>query len=152
MWTHFWDMNSGGGRKEEWTHIYIEEGEEVSRIVFYNRFGHNADRVTCTCCGSDYSISTYETLAEATAYQRGCDFVYFNEKGEEIAEEEWEASRKEGRPVNGEYVERQAADSLHKYKTLEEFKAMNDVLVIYAKDIKSEEKIGDIPVQGYVWK
>jgi hypothetical protein len=70
-WTQFWDMHSGGGTKEEWSQIYIEAPEEEAVSVFYSMFGHNPHRVSCTCCGPDYSISEYETLEEASAYDRG---------------------------------------------------------------------------------
>ena len=70
-WTHFWDMHSGGGTKEgSYEHIYIEASEDEAVAVFYNRFGHDPNRVSCTCCGEDYSISEYSSLDEATHYQR----------------------------------------------------------------------------------
>lgn len=68
MWTKFMDMYSGGGKKEKWEYIYIEASEVEAKIIFYNRFGHNPERVTCTCCGKDYSISEYETLEKAIKY------------------------------------------------------------------------------------
>jgi len=52
------DMHSGGDLKEKWQYIYIEAPEEEAKVIFYNRFGHNPNRVTCTCCGKDYSISS----------------------------------------------------------------------------------------------
>ena len=65
MWTLFYDMHSGGGAKEDWESIFIESGsEEEARRIFYNKFGHNPDRVTCTCCGNDYSIDSEDTLKE----------------------------------------------------------------------------------------
>ncbi len=70
MWTQFYDMHSGGGQKEEWNKIYIEAPKEQAKIIFYNRFGHNPEKVTCTCCGDDYSISEYKTLGKATEYER----------------------------------------------------------------------------------
>jgi hypothetical protein len=70
MWTHFWDMHSGGDLKEEWGHIYIEAPQEEAEVIFYNRFGHNPNRVTCTCCGEDYSISEGRSLGELTKYHR----------------------------------------------------------------------------------
>lgn len=70
-WTLFWDMNSGGGRKEKWRYIYIEETKENAKRVFYNRFGHNPERITCTCCGKDYVIKESKTLEESTKYHRG---------------------------------------------------------------------------------
>lgn len=72
MFVQFWDMHSGGGCKEKpYEQIYIEaESEEEAKRIFYGRFGHNPDRVTCTCCGRDYSISSSESLEDATKYQR----------------------------------------------------------------------------------
>ena len=71
MWTHFYDMHSGGGMKEEpYEHIYIEQALEKAVTVFYNKFGHNPYRVSCTCCGKDYSVSESKTIEEATEYQR----------------------------------------------------------------------------------
>lgn len=99
MWTQFLDMHSGGGQKEKFSHCYIEAPENEAKVIFYNRFGHSPERVSCTCCGEDYSISESETLEQASGYQRGCA----------------------------------------------------NVCVIYAKDIKPEERVGEIPEQGYVW-
>ena len=131
MWTSFMDMHSGGGLKEKWSHIYIEAPQNEAKVIFYNRFGHNPERVTCTCCGEDYSICEHKTLNEATAYERGCA---------------WDREKKC-------YVEKQDKQSLfRKYITLSEYKEAKDVLIIYKKNIKPEEKEGEVPVQGYVWK
>jgi hypothetical protein len=64
-------MHSGGGLKEApYQYIYIECGsEEEGKLIFYNRFGHAPERISCTCCGDDYSISFGE-LEELTAYDR----------------------------------------------------------------------------------
>lgn len=73
MWTRFMDMNSGGGSKEEWEYIYIEAPEDEAKVIFYNRFGHNPERVTCTCCGRDYSIDSEEKIVDLqSAYEAGC--------------------------------------------------------------------------------
>lgn len=56
-WTEFYDMRSGGGKKEKFGTIYIQAPEDAAEVIFYNRFDHSPRRVTCTCCGSDYSIS-----------------------------------------------------------------------------------------------
>lgn len=70
-WTHFYDMHSGGGRKEgPYEHIFIESSEDEAITIFYNRFGHNPRRVSCTCCGEDYSISQSDTLHAATYCER----------------------------------------------------------------------------------
>lgn len=126
MFTHFCDMHSGGSQKEQWAHIFIEASEDEAKVIFYNRFGHNPERVTCTCCGDDYSIHENENLQQATAYYRGCTF--------------------EGKS----YVERQNKE-YRDYQTLEQYLASGDVLVIYAADIKPDERIGEVPEQGYVW-
>src|SRR5437762_7548993 len=73
-WTRFADMYSGGGLKEKWEYIYIEADEEMAKIIFYNRFGHNPERVTCTCCGKDYSISSNKSLAQLTGFDRNCAY------------------------------------------------------------------------------
>lgn len=69
-WTRFYDMHSGGGLKEDFSIAYIEAPEDEAKAVFYSRFGHSADRITCTCCGEDYSVSTDPTLEAATEYER----------------------------------------------------------------------------------
>lgn len=70
-WTHFYDMHSGGDCKEPpYQHIYIEASEAEARVIFYNRFGHSPDRVTCTCCGEDYSLAEKPTLEEVSSYWR----------------------------------------------------------------------------------
>lgn len=70
MWTHFWDMHSGGDQKLDWAHIFIEAPEDEAKVIFYNRFHRNPERVTCTCCGEDYAISESPTLEEAASYVR----------------------------------------------------------------------------------
>lgn len=130
MWTEFMDMHSGGGLKEKWEYIYIEAPEEEAKVIFYNRFGHNPERVTCTCCGEDYSITEYKTLEEASAYNRHCF---------------WDALKEE-------YIEKQSDKKwAGKYLTIQEYKKSKDVKVIHKQDIKPDERIGEVPVQGYVW-
>jgi hypothetical protein len=132
MWTQFMDMHSGGGQKLDWAHIFIEAPEAEAIKVFYNRFGRSPHRVTCTCCGPDYSISTYEDLAQATAYERRC---------------KWDKDKEK-------YIEEEGGLGLgaKHYKTLDEFLQDTDyVRVIYAKDILREEKTGHVPDEGYVW-
>ena len=139
-WTLFKDMSSGGGTKEEpYELIFIEALEHEARLIFYNRFGHNPERVTCTCCGPDYSINESPSLEEASAYHRHCKFI---ECGRD----------KEGNWLEdggGHYVEE--PNEYGDYETLEEFKKRDDVLIIYDKDIKPKERKGDVPAQGYIW-
>lgn len=71
MWTLFWDMHSGGDIKEPpFSLILVEAAEEEAKIIFYNKFGHNPDRVSCTCCGNDYETFSNESLEELTKYHR----------------------------------------------------------------------------------
>ena len=125
------DMHSGGGQKEEeWAFIYIEAPQKEAEIIFYNRFGHNPNRVTCTCCGEDYSISEEEELAQITAYDRGCDYIEEDKK----------------------YIEKQRKESWAKdHITLEQYVNSPGVLIIRTEEIKPEERIGELPEQGYVW-
>jgi hypothetical protein len=132
MWTLFWDMHSGGGAKEPQTLIFIEKPEEIAKVVFYNRFGHNPERVTCTCCGQDYSISETETLEQATAYHRNCAWSDTENKYLEVLSTRWASEEK--------------------YRTVEEFEKEPHVLYIRETDIKPDECFGDAPEQGYVWK
>lgn len=74
VWTHFWDMHSGGGQKLDWGHIYIEAPEAEARGTFEKLFGRDPNHVTCNCCGEDYSVSEEESLEQASAYQRHCAF------------------------------------------------------------------------------
>lgn len=123
MWTEFWDMHSGGGLKEKpYDYIYIEAPIAEAKVIFYNRFGHSADRVSCTCCGEDYSVSEYLTIEHATAHHRGC---------------KWNS--------NGCVLETAK-------NTVAEFEAREDVLFIPANAILPRERVGEVPEQGYVWR
>ncbi len=125
------DMHSGGSRKESFSHCYIEAPETEAKVIFYNRFGHNPTRVTCTCCGEDYSISEHESLEQASGFERNC--AYDNDKHCYI-------EKHNGHEWSGEYV------------LLETYKRRQNVCIIYASDIKPEEREGDVPEQGYIWK
>lgn len=125
-WTKFWDMHSGGGSKEKWEMIYIEAPKDEAIVIFYNRFRHNPKRVTCTCCGEDYAIESDRDLSQLTGYHRNCKYV-------------------DGKYVTKPNYQDSPAISLKDYLKSPEVK------VIYAKDIKPEEREGDVPAQGYVW-
>lgn len=153
-WTRFMDMHSGGGTKEApYQHIYIEASEEEAKVIFYNRFGHNPERVTCTCCGEDYSIGDSETLKEATAYNRGCASAYFRPDGSECDESEaWVMGKGMTDGYSSGYVERKSSRSRGKdHIPLSEYQEKEDVLFVYEKDIKSDERTGNVPDEGYVW-
>lgn len=130
MWTRFMDMHSGGGAKHQFEYILIEAPRAEATVVFYKRFGTNPERVSCTCCGADYSISAGDDLAQLTAYDRNCDYD--------------DAAQR--------YVERPHRwSSARPVTPLEEYLKDPEVLVIRSADIKPEERVGDVPRQGYVW-
>lgn len=82
MWTHFWDMHSGGGNKEgSYENIFIELPEAAAKDFFINRFGHDPDDTYCECCGPNYSVDESETLEEATSYHR--DTTRYSEEKKE---------------------------------------------------------------------
>lgn len=133
MWTRFMDMHSGGSLKEKQQYIYIEAPQREAEIIFYNRFGHNPYRVTCPCCGEDYSIDEEESLDQITAYDRGCDFIMNSEeKG------------------GGHYIE-EPSKWVDKVLSVEEYFNKPDVLKISKEEILPHEREGSLPTQGYVW-
>jgi hypothetical protein len=174
MYTRFMDMHSGGGTKEApYDKIFIEAPEEEAKVIFYNRFGHSPDRVTCTCCGEDYSITEGESLAELSAYDRNCAYVYFYKDDGTKAEGTgkygkntvWDSDRRtrvfKGRDVEEGYVERPDLGHMEygasrkscedRYMSLTDYFKLDSVLVVYAEDITDAERQGTVPASGYVW-
>ena len=151
-WTTFWDMHSGGGQKEDFAIAFIEAPEDEAKLIFYNRFGHSPDGVSCTCCGSDYSVSESESLEQATGYHRGCDGAYFDSDGNEVEDIPY-GDRKAMGKLTFRYVERPS--KRHRlagdYRTLNDYVVEDGVLVIYDEGIADDERVGEIPEQGYVW-
>lgn len=124
MWTLFWDMHSGGGLKEApYSKIYIELPEDEAKIYFYNRFKHNPERISCTCCGDDYAITESKTFEQASGYHRKCTY----NNNQRIYEENKTCM------------------------SIEDYKKQDHVLVIPKSEIKEEMCKGEIPEQGYVW-
>lgn len=98
MWTRFMDRHSGGRTKEQnWDKIYIELPKAQAELYFYHRFGHSPYRVSCTCCGDDYSVYEYPTLEEACEYDRK------NFRSKPIRFEEW-IKHPEVRVINAEEI------------------------------------------------
>lgn len=162
-WTLFMDMHSGGGLKEKnYALIYIEAPIDEACVIFYNRFGHNPYRVTCTCCGEDYSVDEYQTIEAATAYDRGCPWVE-DERG-------WMFKDRPADYRDGFYLEPgqqvpagMKLSSLSSIRggeavTVEEWRKSGKgnidggVLFIDAADIKPEDRVGEVPEQGYMWR
>ena len=88
-WTLFWDMSSGGSRKTDHHFIFIEAEIDDAIRVFYARFKRNPERVTCTCCGEDFSMMESATLEEATDYHR--NRAGYNKPPDLMSIEEFEA-------------------------------------------------------------
>lgn len=153
VWTRFMDMHSGGGKKEKWEYIYIEAAEEQAKIIFFNRFGHNPERVTCTCCGRDYSIEEDETLQQISAFERGCRYAYFNSEGKEIPEVlAWKSGIGFINGAFGKYVEEPETElRSRKFVSFSDYLKDENVKFIFNKEIKPSERKGKLPKQGYVW-
>jgi len=158
MWTRFMDMHSGGSAKERWSYIYIEAPEDEARLIFYNRFGHNPERVTCTCCGNDYSISSDGSLKQLTGYDRGCANLKtprvngrFNRPADPWFDEHYYLDPDEHKEASERGYEIEESWRTRKWMSLEEYVKSDGVLVIRAKSIKDSERKGSLPVQGYVW-
>ena len=140
-WTHFWDMHSGGDQKLKWSHIFIEAPQKEAEIIFQNRFGRNPNRVTCTCCGTDYSIEENISLQMMSGYIRGCDYA------------------------DGKYIERKNKDGFSVFVPFKKFlkeKAIGKgnnimtgrkkVLIIWKNGIKPSERKGELKEEGFVWR
>lgn len=161
MWTHFWDMHSGGGTKEkDYGHIFIEAPREEAVKIFYSRLKHNPERVSCTCCGKDYAISEGESLEQITAYHRGCDHAYTRPDGTECPQEEgWVPGKGLVKGYKSGYVERRRKESYAPpYVSLQQalksgtFGGRDKFLVIRATEIKLKERKHKVPTQGFVWQ
>ncbi len=153
-WTQCMDMHSGGGQKEDFAYLYIEAPEREARAIFYNRFGHSPDRVSCTCCGEDYSLTESDSLEDATAYNRdlryvddvrGRDGLYRGEGWVPGFHLEPGQPIPEGRSVRQSYRGGEGV-------TLETYLSTKGVKVIRASEITPDERQGDAPEQGYVWR
>jgi len=123
------DMASGGGRKvKDLNFIYIEAPTEQAIQFFARHFGHDPENTTCACCGQDYSISEEVSLAQATAFERNCEYDQKSDK----------------------YIERQREDNLRirkqcgisssekwgLYIPLKDFVKLQTVRVIRKQDMK----------------
>lgn len=157
-WTRFMDMHSGGGQKHDFATIYIEAPKAEAKAVFYARFGTSPDRVTCTCCGEDYSTTESPTLAEASAYDRNLRYIkpeWAVEWAPLDRQKRIEANRltrhlEVGEDVPDGYVLEtmfmsQGADPI----PLDVFAATERL--IRADEITDAERATVVPDQGYVW-
>lgn len=119
VWTQFWDMHSGGVvNVPPFDKIYVQASEEEAEELFEDVTGENPNWVNCHCCGSNYSVTESESLARATAYQRGCAYR------------------------DGQYVEEHNGNSWERYQTLEEYIKKDTVLLIFS-DGSTDKLIGE---------
>lgn len=121
-WTHFYDMHSGGGPKEDFSSLFIEAPEDEAIRMFASLFGHHPFSIACHCCGENYSITEYPTLEEATAYHRSCAH-----DGTQYVEEPSLGRMKYGASEK---------DCRDRYKTLEQYLALPYIRVIRAEELQ----------------
>lgn len=129
-WTRFMDMHSGGGCKEyPFEYIYIQYPKDVAERVFYLMFGHNPDRVTCTCCGNDYSVDESKDLKQATGYNRSCAY---------------NADKKL-------YIESRVSEYSHRRRPMgvKAYCTQENVLVIYKDMVDASNIPHELPLEGY---
>lgn len=62
MFTYFYDMCSGGGKKTEWDVIFVELPYKYAVTWFEDTYGRDPEYVTCECCGPDFSIEEVDSL------------------------------------------------------------------------------------------
>jgi len=146
-------MHSGGNQKLDWGHIFIEAPEAEAKSVFFSRFGRNPNRVTCTCCGEDYSISEDDTLEASTAFERNCEYAWFRPDGTECPKDEgWKPGKGTTPGYSERYVERKRKElAWGEYVTLPEYIKSGHVKIIPASEISDDERKTEVPTQGYVW-
>jgi len=123
LWTQLSDAHSHGYSKTPYEDIYIEAPKEIADDIYEERFGRSPWSFYCECCGHGYAIAEYESLAQATAYDRNC---LFHEGLDEWLEEP-------KRP-NARYRSDQ-------YKTIEEYALDPDVLIITKYDFTPQEAL-----------
>ena len=145
-WTHFWDMHSGGQTKVVVdgvgkNHIYVELPQPEAEVFFQNRFGRNPHRVTCTCCGEDYSVDSHESLSQITGFHRNlrCLETPRLENGRYDNNDPIIKSHlylEDGEEPPPGYAVSARYRSARVGVPLDEYLKADDVIVIYAKDIE----------------
>ena len=159
MWTLFWDMSSGGGSKEKWDKIYIELPQAEAEVYFYNRFGHNPNRVSCTCCGPDYTISEDESLKQLSGFHRNAECtetktdpdtgLYLNDDPNSGLYLDPGEDPPEGYKIDDTFS---MYREHRKFISVEDYKKLDSVLVVPKEEIDSSMCTGEVPEQGYVWR
>ena len=83
VWTQFMDMHSGGELKTDYGYIYIELPMSKAEDFFEEEFNRNPNNITCECCGPDFYVSEYDSLEQATGFERNCEYNRETHKYEE---------------------------------------------------------------------
>ncbi len=148
-WTLFWDMHSGGGQKEDAALIIIQAPKNEARVIFYNRFGHSADRVTCTCCGEDYVVNQEDILGQLVGFHLNWHWqdATGQDKGsyvEEPCHGKWDTQRGKNFCTLVDWL----TDPEH---IINNAGGKGNCWIILRNEIKVRETIGRVPRQGYVW-
>lgn len=110
-WTLFADAYADGKLKFkafEW--IIVEGKEEDALSLFMDITNVDPKKVTCTCCGQHYSIREFDSVFQATAFERGCCYDMTLEC----------------------YVEEISDFPIIHYTTVEDFIDRDNVLIIFA--------------------
>ncbi len=108
MWTEFIDANTKEQKLEnQIKHVYIEAPRNVAIEVFKRKFKYNPNQLDKHGI-PEYDAIEHDTLAQATAFRRGCMFD-FNTKL---------------------FVEIPDSKGFIPYQTLEEFLQRKDVLTM----------------------
>ena len=157
VWTQFHDMHSGGEQKLDWARIYIEAPESEAALIFQNAFDRNPHRVTCTCCGADYSLSESVSLAQASGYERGCRTIKtprlpdgrYNNDNKVLRERGHYLEDGESPPPGFEV---DTAFSHKPYVPLADYIKRPEVKVIPASEIRPEWREGELREEGFVWR
>lgn len=142
-------MHSGGSQKEPFSILYIQAPEREARSVFYSRFGHNPERVTCSCCGSDYSVSSDPSASpeEITGFHRNAFYAVPKAKHLDYSQAKY-FDRREDIPDDWE-IRRDMGE--REVLSLEDYFAQDDIAVIYAKEIEEYERHVTVPDELGMW-
>jgi hypothetical protein len=161
VWTSFWDMHSGGQQKLDWHLIFIEGPQEDTEKVFSALFGRNPHRVTCTCCGEDYSVDESYDLKQASGYHRNCRSLItpkdpktgLYRNNDPIIKKNLYLDDGEKPPTGYELSKRESWDTRKNilFKDFVKNPELINAKVIYKKDYPKGWKTESLSPQGYVW-
>jgi len=121
IWTRLSDAHTMGYKKTPYENIYIETTKKIAEDIYEERFGKSVWSLWCECCGHGYTIYEYDSLEQATAYDRNCKFDF----------DRW---LEEPKYLGSRYRDDQ-------YKTVEDYALQPDVLIITKYDFTLPEAL-----------